>query len=334
MGNCTSVVVPPLDERVRELPAGTIVEGYKGFDANMRCLGFQYEIGKTYEIPPDQLWMCHSGFHFCLFPAEVMRYYPSTLYGGGSLYCRVRGEGRIFLQDDKYCCTKITILSPTITFEELEKIQPKIVVSAYDGATRHYDGLKPCNAPDGGPGVVSADGITTKMWVDRVGLPHRDDDDKPAYVTPNEIRYYKHGIETRGGGGDKPSSQVLMLENVWLYTYTDGRGEISRDEKLGPAKLMGPYYIYMLHGRVHRSEQAGPAAFLPGGLLAWVENGQLIRFEKLNEKDPEYREPIPEFSGISITDYVKITRDRPQFSFLSQIFNTSEGTGVKFRNKS
>ena len=50
------------------------MKAYKGFDANLKCLGFQYEVGKTYEEPEASL--CNKGFHACENPLDALNYYP------------------------------------------------------------------------------------------------------------------------------------------------------------------------------------------------------------------------------------------------------------------
>ena len=49
------------------------MKAYKGFDENLKCRDFQYEIGKTYEEPEAQL--CEKGFHACEYPLDVFCYY-------------------------------------------------------------------------------------------------------------------------------------------------------------------------------------------------------------------------------------------------------------------
>ena len=49
------------------------MKAYKGFDRNMRCRGFQYEEGKTYE--EDKAELCKAGFHACTNPLDVWRHY-------------------------------------------------------------------------------------------------------------------------------------------------------------------------------------------------------------------------------------------------------------------
>ena len=47
---------------------------YKGTDKDMKCIGFQYELGKEYEEQEAEL--CEKGFHGCEYPLDVFGYYP------------------------------------------------------------------------------------------------------------------------------------------------------------------------------------------------------------------------------------------------------------------
>ena len=49
------------------------IDGFKGFDAEMTCLGFKFEEGKTYEEDVE-LKVCNRGFHFCESPFSVLNY--------------------------------------------------------------------------------------------------------------------------------------------------------------------------------------------------------------------------------------------------------------------
>ncbi|MEG1299910.1 MAG: hypothetical protein RSC93_04345 [Erysipelotrichaceae bacterium] len=50
------------------------MKGYKATDENMRCRGFQYEIGKTYRIK-GELEFDRNGFHFCKRLIAIEYYY-------------------------------------------------------------------------------------------------------------------------------------------------------------------------------------------------------------------------------------------------------------------
>lgn len=68
------------------------VEGYKGTDRDMKCQGFQYEIGPKYSIPRDEVDECHNGFHMCLNMNDVTDYYS---IGNGNRYFKVRALVRL-----------------------------------------------------------------------------------------------------------------------------------------------------------------------------------------------------------------------------------------------
>ena len=87
-----------------------VVKCWKGFDSNLKCLGFQYEVGKTYEIDNEEsVELCKTGFHAVpetMSPLKVFNYYcPSC-----SRYCEVEISGRIIEGDDKIVGSRITIV--------------------------------------------------------------------------------------------------------------------------------------------------------------------------------------------------------------------------------
>ena len=79
---------------------------YKGFDKDLKCRGFQYEIGKTYEESTAEL--CESGFHACERPLDVFKYYAP---GKMSRYCEVNLDdvSDQMSNDSKRCGKKISV---------------------------------------------------------------------------------------------------------------------------------------------------------------------------------------------------------------------------------
>lgn len=71
------------------------IKSYKAFDENMRCMGFQYEVGKEYDMNGD-IQCCKSGFHACEFPMEVWNYYDMLT----SRFAEVEQSGKISTEAD------------------------------------------------------------------------------------------------------------------------------------------------------------------------------------------------------------------------------------------
>ena len=51
------------------------MKGYKVFCSDWTCLGFQYEVGKTYEMDATEIKLCNRGFHFCKRLVDCFSYY-------------------------------------------------------------------------------------------------------------------------------------------------------------------------------------------------------------------------------------------------------------------
>ena len=79
---------------------------YKGFDENMQCRGFQYEVGKEYKMDGN-IKCCERGFHACKSPMEVWDYYDMLT----SRFAKVEQSGKIDKEDNstKVCSSKIKI---------------------------------------------------------------------------------------------------------------------------------------------------------------------------------------------------------------------------------
>lgn len=103
------------------------MKAYKGFDKNLRCRDFQYEVGKTYEEKEARI--CATGFHACENPLNVLLYYPPC---HGNRYCEVEQDGEFSENgdDSKIASTKIEI-NKEISLTEL--IQAAIDKSGESG---------------------------------------------------------------------------------------------------------------------------------------------------------------------------------------------------------
>ena len=79
---------------------------YKGFDKNLKCRDFQYEVGKEYEMDGD-IKYCERGFHACESPLEVFDHYDML----NSRFAEVEQSGEIDKEENstKVCSSRIKV---------------------------------------------------------------------------------------------------------------------------------------------------------------------------------------------------------------------------------
>jgi hypothetical protein len=96
--------------RAKKADAPVTFEAYKGFDSNLACRGYQYEVGKTH-IHAGHVEQCSSGFHVCQNPLDVLDFYP-LIGDDGKLnrFAKVTIGGKVDRSDDKkWAAAELTI---------------------------------------------------------------------------------------------------------------------------------------------------------------------------------------------------------------------------------
>ena len=129
---------------------------YKATDKDMKCRGFQYELGKTAEVEGD-IELCEKGLHACEMPLDVLGYYAP---GDGSRYFEAELED---VSDEKSDDTKRVgkklTLSAEIGIPGLVKAQVEYVKAQcdFDNAIKKANAEKK-NSTTGESGAASATG--------------------------------------------------------------------------------------------------------------------------------------------------------------------------------
>ena len=82
------------------------MKGYKIFNEDMTCRGFQYNVGETYTYDGD-IGVCEAGFHFCENMKDVYNYYG---FNCDLPVCVVDAVGEVITKGDKSVTNKIKII--------------------------------------------------------------------------------------------------------------------------------------------------------------------------------------------------------------------------------
>ena len=99
---------------------------YKGFDKDLRCKDFQYEIGKEYET--ERAEICEEGFHACEFPLDVLWYYNPA----DSRFCEVELDANEQTRDDSKRVGKKIKIGAEIGLSGLVKAGVKFILEKAD----------------------------------------------------------------------------------------------------------------------------------------------------------------------------------------------------------
>ena len=92
------------------------MKGYKVFNSDWTCRGFQFEVGKVFEEDVTPV-CCDRGFHFCTKASDCFRYYD---FNPDNKVAEVEALGDIDTQDDdSKCCTNKIHIIREITWQEV-----------------------------------------------------------------------------------------------------------------------------------------------------------------------------------------------------------------------
>ena len=141
------------------------MKAYKGFDKDLKCREFQYEVGKEFE--EENASLCKKGFHACENPLDTFRYYAPT----NSRYCEVDVDdnGERNSDDTKICGNHIKI-GAEIGLKGVINAGVRFVLDKCESATEEHasgergnataSGLRGNAAASGERGNATASGLS------------------------------------------------------------------------------------------------------------------------------------------------------------------------------
>ncbi|KGE20041.1 DUF7666 domain-containing protein [Paenibacillus wynnii] len=90
------------------------MKGYKVFNKDWTCRGFQYEVGKTF-THEGHFGLCNAGLHFCQQLNDCFDYYP---FNPENKVAEVEALGEVESGDDKSVTNKLAIIRE-LTWQEV-----------------------------------------------------------------------------------------------------------------------------------------------------------------------------------------------------------------------
>ena len=91
------------------------MKGYKAFQHDWTCRGFQYKVGNSYSMLPSEVQICNRGFHFC---EKLINCFDFYALRESTKIAEVEATGAIFTEEGKSVTSSIRIIRE-IPFEEV-----------------------------------------------------------------------------------------------------------------------------------------------------------------------------------------------------------------------
>lgn len=273
-----------------------VVYGYKGFNSDMTCISYQYQLGVKHSMPTAQIEICKKGFHFCFDPKDVLTFYPNE---DGHIYAKIKAEGVILMKDNKCVAEHLTVME-LITYDQLLE-QPSFEKNYI--VKRNIIPDNPVIEDDAKHGEVADDSVSIRTRHNRTGsgcdmneditiklgrgytmwnvngTPHRLDG--PALIKSSGVEvWFRNGIlHCENGPAFKGICSTYWVRNG-SYHRTDGPAVELCDPLTG--KRM---QFWLQNNLYHRVD--GPA-IETDCIKLWYYQGVLQRSEINPEKCQKY----------------------------------------------
>lgn len=299
------------------------VKGYKAFDQNMQCRGFQYEVGKTYTLEnPEDLKLCSTGFHFCRNPVNLPVYYDL----GDSRFAEIEAIGNVI--DSKDQCKSVTDSIKIVRECSYNEIVGLCNVGGYNTGVKNVGDYNTgdVNLGRGNTGSANIGARNTGYYNDgdwntgddnigRLNTGHGNtgsynvgnDNIGSSNVGDNNIGFFNLGSFNRINGGfgcfltDESQQKIWFFNKPSDWTYHDWYHSRARSILRGcntklKERIMWKSYEYM----TEKEREANPNCKTIGGCLTKrVRNCILPQdlWDNLNEDDKKEIMSLPNFDA-------------------------------------
>ena len=188
------------------------MKAYKVFNPDWTCNGFQYEVGKTYEMKEEPI-MCERGFHACKKVSDCFSYYqfdPKNKVAEVSLLGTVLGK-----DSDKQVCNKIKIVKEIKWNDMLDLVNTGIGNSGYSNSGDRNSGN--WNSGDRNSGHWNSGDRNSGHW--NSGHWNSGDSNSGFFnsITPDMILVFNKSCKRKDWeNAQKPDFINSVYLNLWI----------------------------------------------------------------------------------------------------------------------
>ena len=179
------------------------MKGYKAFEKDLTCRGFQYEVGKEYEMD-ESPEPCERGFHFCETIANCYQFYPME---DGTRICEIEALGEVATDDNKKFCTNKIRIVAEVTEEYIRKANNDKSSSGY------------CNSGGWNSGNCNSGNCNSGGW--NSGDWNSGNCNSGAFNTKTNPFIKMFDQESEWTMDDWLNSQARYIMSCCPYTYSD-----------------------------------------------------------------------------------------------------------------
>ena len=170
-----------MTEQTLPTEATPSITAYKGFDKDLKCRGFQFEVGKSY-THDGEVAACKGGFHACEHPLNVFRYYAPA----NSRFAVVEQSGDLSRR-----CDATKVASRTITIKA-ELDLPGLIRAAIEYTFKQAKPVDPASpaSATGDQGAAIAVGYQGRAMAGETGaivLAYRNDDGEIIHIRASKV---------------------------------------------------------------------------------------------------------------------------------------------------
>ena len=182
------------------------MKGYKVFNNDWTCQGYQYEVGQTYEMPQKPK-LCERGFHFCLELQDCFKYYDAVQW---NKIAEVEALGEI--DGPESDCSKVATNKIKVVREIDWAEIPKVIKDGVNWS----DGVNGSNGVNWSYGVNGSDGVNGSY-----GILNSFGVDNTLFLADKPRTYSIFGKEVTENRFIEVKDKLFNLLGDWKPTFNN-----------------------------------------------------------------------------------------------------------------